>query len=33
MKKKTIAITTAALAVLAAGGSGAYYLAFGPDRR
>ncbi|MFS0417682.1 HlyD family efflux transporter periplasmic adaptor subunit [Corynebacterium striatum] len=31
MKKKTIAITTAALAILAAGGGGAYYLAFGPD--
>ncbi|EEI78142.1 hypothetical protein HMPREF0308_1566, partial [Corynebacterium striatum ATCC 6940] len=31
MKKKTIALTTAALAILAAGGGGAYYLAFGPD--
>lgn len=31
MKKKTIALTTAALAVLAVGGGGAYYLAFGPD--
>ncbi|MDK8843286.1 HlyD family efflux transporter periplasmic adaptor subunit [Corynebacterium striatum] len=31
MKKKTIAITTAALAILAAGGGGAYYLTFGPD--
>lgn len=31
MKKKTIALTTAALAILAAGGGGAYYLTFGPD--
>ncbi|PCC84055.1 hypothetical protein COM45_01205 [Corynebacterium accolens] len=31
MKKKTIAITTAALAVLTVGGGGAYYLTFGPD--
>lgn len=31
MKKKTIALTATALAVLAAGGGGAYYLASGPD--
>lgn len=31
MKKKTIALTTAALAVLTVGGGGAYYLTFGPD--
>ncbi|MCQ9333770.1 hypothetical protein NQ042_06675 [Corynebacterium phoceense] len=30
-EKKTIALTATALAVLAAGGGGAYYLTFGPD--